>query len=58
MLMENVIEPLTLTCYCKARKEHRLTLDGSKTGNYFVELCRKCYEVFDKRFMLSEEVIG
>ncbi len=51
-------EPLTLTCYCKARKEHKLTFDGGETENYVVELCRKCYEVFDRRFLLSEETIA
>ena len=50
-------EPLTYVCDCSTKKERRLFFDGGKTGNYITELCLKCYQSFDKKFLLSEDII-
>lgn len=44
-------------CNCKARKEHRLVLDGGPAGEYHLELCSSCYSKEDKKFVVREEQI-
>lgn len=45
-------------CPCKEKKSHRLVFDGGSSGNYQVELCSKCYENQDKKFLINEENIA
>jgi len=45
----------TYTCLCDAKKQHRLVFDGgSIIGHYQLELCQKCYDKEDKRFVIHE----
>lgn len=45
-------------CRCDNTKEHKLVFDGGSVGNYIVELCKKCYRLQNKQFLISEERIG
>jgi len=44
-------------CSDKEKKIHRLIFDGGSSGNYQLELCSKCYENQDKKFLIIEENI-
>ena len=50
-------ETLAYVCNCATKKVHRLLFDGGKTGNYIIELCLKCYQSIDRRFLLNEEIV-
>ena len=52
-----VFEPI-FRCKCKKSKTNRVILDGGSEGHYAVELCPKCYEDQDKKFLIKEEVIS
>jgi hypothetical protein len=44
-------------CNCENEKKYRLTFDGGDSGYYLVEYCQKCFDLDDKQFMLSTEVL-
>ena len=50
-------ELIEYECECLDKKKFRIVFDGASTGNYIIELCLKCYQTFDRRFLLSEEIV-
>ena len=52
-----VFEPI-FRCRDKEFKTNRVILDGGSEGNYAVELCPKCYESQDKKFLIREEILS
>jgi len=52
-----VFEPI-FRCRDKKFKTNRIILDGGSEGNYTIELCPKCYDNQDKKFLIKEEVIS
>lgn len=44
-------------CRCSRKKQYRLLLDGGSTGNYAVELCARCYDLEDQKFVISKETL-
>jgi len=44
-------------CSDKEEKAHRLVFDGGSSGNYQLDLCSKCYENQNKKFLIKEEKI-
>lgn len=52
-----VFEPV-FRCRCKVFKTNRLIFDGGSEGNYTIELCPKCYERQDKKFLIQEGLIS
>lgn len=47
----------TFICTCNNQKTHRLIFDGGSAGQYAVELCNRCYQQQEKRFLISEELL-
>ena len=45
-------------CKCKKSKTNRVIFDGGSEGKYAIELCPKCYEHHDKKFLIEEEIIS
>jgi len=52
-----VFEPI-FRCRDKEFKTNRIILDGGSVGNYTVELCPKCYESQDKKFLIQEGLLS
>jgi len=46
-----------LECKCSEQKKYRLIFDGGTSGNYSVEVCQKCWEQEDKKFITSSTKI-
>ena len=47
----------TFRCRCKEPKTNRVILDGGSEGNYVVELCPRCYEQQNWKFLIKKEII-
>jgi len=45
---------MTYVCPCNTPKAFRLTIDGGSTGNYTVELCKKCHSQEKFQHVVSE----
>jgi len=49
---------ITYLCHDNLQKKYRLVFDGGSSGQYVVELCHSCYKKENKRFLISEEILG
>ena len=45
------------SCRCKAPKTTRIILDGGSEGNYAVDLCSKCHNQQNWKFLIKKESI-
>jgi len=39
-------------------KDFRMTFSCSSTGNYVLEVCKKCHEIESKDHLINEEVLN
>jgi hypothetical protein len=56
--VEGKLNQPNFRCFCKLPKKHRLIFDGGSSGQYTIDLCKRCYRQQDKRFLIFEERIG
>lgn len=47
-----------LECKCTEEKKHRLVFDGGSSGQYTVDVCEKCNQEDDKKFLVSSNFLS
>ena len=45
---------MTRECLCSEDKTHHIIFDGGSSGHYSVDLCEKCFEQDDKKWIVSD----
>lgn len=46
--------PSNFECPCAAKKKYKLVFDGGVLGYYSLELCKSCYVIQNKKFLINE----
>lgn len=46
-----------LECKCAEEKKYRLVFDGGTSGQYMIDVCERCYQEDDKKFLLKEDKV-
>jgi hypothetical protein len=45
---------LNRECLCSEEKTYHIIFDGGSSGPYSVDLCKKCFDQDDKKWILSD----